>query len=224
MSNNSIPVLGILFLALAIIIILVLYKGFKNISAGLFFDKNIVSNLVAMFVQLELPRSLLPALDLDELALLANNCVVPRAEFKMQDAVCVYICNIYQEKMILCVKKDVGFGKKLWLFADNQHQFSFVETNDMAFRVFSQKDGEIGLLDANKNFIHEKKVSGKIGYNPTEGNQTIELQGKAIVGLSKLANRDSKVPVRHFIYFDGTNAESDNTFWVLLYASLMDVV
>lgn len=224
LSNNSIPVLGILFLALAIIIILVLYKGYKNVSASLFFQKNIAKNLVAMFDQLELPRSLLPVLDSDELELLANNCVVTSAGFKMQDSVSNYICNIYQEKLILCIKKDVGLGKKLWLFANNQRQFAFVETKDKSYRVFSQKDGEIGVLNGGNTFIQASKVLSKINFNQTEGNQTIELQGKEIAGLSKIANRDSKVPVRHFIYFDTTNVLDKDAFWVVLYASLMDVV
>lgn len=201
-----------------------LYKGYKNVSASLFFQKNIAKNLVAIFDQLELPRSLLPVLDVEELELLANNCIVASVGFKMQDSVCNYICNIYQEKLILCVKKEVGLGKTLWIFADNQRQFAFVETKDKAFRVFNQKDGEIGLLNAEKSFSQANTVLGNINFNQTEGNQTINLRGKAIAGISKFANRDSKVPARHFIYFDGINVEDDNAFWVLLYASLMDVV
>ena len=221
---KSIIVLGTLWVILISIGILILSIAWKKISEIIAFRKNPKSFLMDLFENLNKLRGALPLLDAEELNLLSNNSNVSKPGLVLKSKTTGFIRNIYQENLAIYVYQEVGFGKRLYLFADKIGQFAFMENRQDHFQVFNERGELLGNFDSALQFKQNDLVKGLIKFDSNGFGSVIEIAGKEVAGINKINNLTGKVPSRHFNYLSTNDLISDPVFRVLLYASLKDIV
>jgi hypothetical protein len=222
---TSIFLLSSLFFFLSFIVILIIIIGWKKLSLIYSFKSNPKLFINNLFDQLDLFRSKLPMLDLEEFTLLSNNSIDNRNAPKLKNCTTGYINNIYQENVILFLTTTVGFGKKMFIFATSSDQYAFVENSANEFQIFNKSAQiianfkENNLLNTNGNVI-----LGNINFDVNNTNRSIEIDNLETAIFNANSNQNSKVPTRHFVFVNQIPDDRIEYFTLLCFATLLDSI